>query len=149
VSLNSFITAYNNRALFDTVDFLTVFGGGPTEFYLNLHNYGGGYVNLAVYSSVANVQSALTEFLTIAGPPWFAVGNLANIADASPQNYQYPIAVYLPNIVSMQDTGIGMTFNDIANPYMPSFGYAPFADFASAQSVLMPLAAGTYTFVGE
>ena len=123
---------------------------GSTEFGLSGQALNGGDTGdgfeLAVYSSVANLIAAVTAFVnTVDG--WVMIGDPTDdFASASPQNQNYfGLGVQLSQLASMSDAGTGISFNGV---YYPTFGYAPFANFAAAEAVLMPLAGGTYDFTG-
>jgi hypothetical protein len=157
--LSSFDTPSSGYASFDAVDLLCINGNaesGATAFGLSCHATGavansGTELVATPFTSLANVQAALTAFLDEAGSTWVPIGTVANFADVTTdQRWDYPVAVNLANAQILGDEGSGIYFStngeDLAGY---SLGYAPFSDFAVASAYLQPLIGGAYTFASS
>lgn len=106
------------------------------------------FVSSPYYTSVADLQAALTNFLTIVGAPWVAVGEPSNYPDVY-GNAKVPVAVNPSLVQNLTDSGSGIEFTLGGNVFSPTLGYAPWSSFAEASLFFSLLAPGVYTFTAD
>lgn len=88
-------------------------------------------------ADAANLASALSSFIAQTGYPWISVGDLSSMSWAN--GTHGILAANLDHTgFSMSDTGTGINFYGGSGSYA-TFGYEPWADFASAQAAIRQL----------
>ncbi len=105
----------------------------------NLLSIGGAY------SSLSAVATGVAAFTVASGLPWVAVGDPTTYPPSNRfSTAPIPVAVDLSRVSSWSDTGTGIVFQDATRataPLAPTLGYAPWADYPTANAALLALQA--------
>lgn len=105
---------------------------------------------LGSYTSAANLESALSSFISDVGDPWVAVGSPSDIPAPWTNGEEGILAVNM-------DQAQAVTISDGASGYyhagiklsvyeQPSYGYAPWDSYADAATALSDMIRGTVTW---